>query len=100
MLKRSVPYEEVLHKALRDPAEARAYLNAALADGDMKVFLLALRDVVEAQSTVSDIAKKKKLNRENLYRILSENGNPTFSSLILILSAVGLRLTVQSIEKK
>jgi probable addiction module antidote protein len=99
MSNRSVPYEEDLYRALRNPAEAEAYINAALADGDIKVFLLALRDVIEAQSSVASIAKETKLNRENLYRILSDAGNPTISSLITILDALGLSLTVRSIQK-
>jgi DNA-binding phage protein len=40
-------YQKDLIEALKDPAEAAAYLNAALEDGDRETFLLALR-VAEA----------------------------------------------------
>ena len=71
----STPYENGLRLDLQDPAEAAAYLNAAIEDGDQQVFLLALRDVVEAQG-MTQTARAAGLNRENLYRIRSVPGNP------------------------
>ena len=47
-------YDEGLRQALADPAEAAAYLDAALAEGDMDGFLLALRDVAEARGRHTD----------------------------------------------
>ena len=37
--------------------------------------MLALRDVADAKG-ISDLAIKSGLNRGNMYRILSEKGNP------------------------
>jgi hypothetical protein len=34
------------------------------------------------------------LGRESLYRSLSEEGNPSFSTILKVLSAVGLKLSV------
>lgn len=96
MGKRSVNYEEELHKILEDPAKAQAYLNASLNDEDPRVFLLALKDVIEAQSKIGDVAKEANLSRENLYRILSKKGNPKLTSIQSVLNAVGLNLAVQS----
>ena len=87
-------YEDVLDEDLEDPAEAAGYLNACLADGDPEVFLLALRDVARAQGGVAKLAEATHLNREHLYRILSENGNPELRSLGTVLDALGLRLAV------
>ncbi len=87
-------YEEVLDEDLKDPAEAVGYLNACLEDGDPEVFLLALRDVARAQGGIAKLAEMTELNREHLYRILSENGNPAFSSLETLLDAMGFRLAV------
>ncbi|AFZ51434.1 helix-turn-helix domain-containing transcriptional regulator [Dactylococcopsis salina] len=47
-MSRTRSYKEDLLEALSDPIEAREYLNAALEDENPEVFLLALRDVVEA----------------------------------------------------
>jgi len=49
MTPRSKSYQENLLKALEDPFEAQAYLNAALEDDNPDVFLLALKDVAEAK---------------------------------------------------
>jgi len=40
-------------------------------------------------------AIKAQLNREHLYRMLSENGNPELRSLEALLDALGFRLSVE-----
>lgn len=96
MTPRSKSYQENLLKALEDPLEAQAYLNAALEDDNPEVFLLALKDVAEAKlGGMKQLADETKLNRENLYRLLSEQGNPQLTSLNAILSTLGFRLTVE-----
>ena len=93
---RSRPYKEGLLERLKDPQEAAAYLDAALEDGDTEVFLLALRDVAEARlGGMTTLAQQTGLNRETLYRTLSEKGNPELASLDKLLHAVGLRLAVE-----
>jgi len=87
-------YEDVLDEDLQDPTEAAGYLNACLKDGDPEVFFLALRDVARARGGVAKLAEVTALNREHLYRMLSENGNPEFRSLETLLDALGFRLTV------
>ena len=69
-------------------------MNAALEDIDPELFLLALRNVAEAQGGVAQLAEKAKLNRESLYKILSERGNPELKSLDALLHALGFRLAV------
>jgi len=86
-------YRESLLQALQDPQEAAEYLTAALEEGDSAVFLLALRDVADARG-MSTLATKAQLNRENLYRMLSEHGNPQLDSLTALLDALDLRLAV------
>ena len=100
MSKRFINYREALLKDLQDPREAMAYLNAALMDEDPRVFLLALKDVVDAQATMSEIAKKAQVNRENLYRMLSKNGNPKLTSIIPVLQSLGLHLSIGKAKKK
>ncbi len=94
MKKPSVKYEDGLKKALTDPDEAAAYLNAALDDGSQEVFLMALRDVADAKG-LARLARETSLNRENMYRILSERGNPQLSSLKTLLESLGLKLAVE-----
>ncbi|ENM0556853.1 DNA-binding protein, partial [Salmonella enterica] len=55
-------------------------------------FLIALRQVVEARGGIGEIAKKSGLARQNIYRALSENGNPTLTTITEITRAAGVRL--------
>lgn len=91
----SRPYRESLLKNLRNPEEAAAYLDAALEAGDRAAFLLAIKNVVDAFGGVTQISRDTGLNRENLYRVLSERGNPELNSLEKLLKALGLRLSVE-----
>lgn len=86
-------HQAYLLETLKDPKEAVAYLNAALEENDNELFLLALRNVVKAVG-FSKVAKKAKLNRENLYKMLSAKGNPELSSLWSLLKSIGLELRI------
>jgi probable addiction module antidote protein len=76
MKKRSVNYREDLMRALKNPEEAAAYINAALEEGDTRVLLTALKNVADANGGIGKLAAKTKLARESLYRMLSKKGNP------------------------
>ena len=93
---KSRDYEQDLLESLRDPEEAQAYLNAALEDGDESVFLLALRDVVEAGMGMTELAENSGRNRESLYKTLSEKGNPQLTSVRSILNTLGYRFSIES----
>ena len=98
MPKRTRDYTIGLRERLTDPGYAVEYLNAALDESESEhsetVFLLALRDVVEAQPSFSGVARLAGLNRESLYRMLSGNGNPHLRSIKFLLRSLGLKLTV------
>lgn len=94
MTKASRPYKPELLKALQDPTEAAEYLNAALEEDSNELFLLALRNVAEAHG-MKKLAVTSQLNRESMYRMLSEQGNPQLSSLTAILKQLGLKLAVE-----
>ena len=94
MGKASRSYRKELLQDLRDSGEAAGYLTAALEDGSPAVFLLALRDVAEAHG-MKRLAEGARLNRESLYRMLSDQGNPQLFSLTAVLQELGLRLAVE-----
>ena len=89
---RTVSYKDILRKKLGDPEQAAEYLTACYEEGP-EVFLVGLRDVVEAQGGVARAADLSKLNRESLYRLVSRDGNPRLSSLNSVLTALGLKVT-------
>lgn len=91
------PYSETLSDALKDPADAAAYLQAALAEEDEEGFLLALRTVAEIHG-IADVAKRAGVGRESLYKTLSEGGNPKLRTLVSVLHGVGLRLSFEPEE--
>jgi probable addiction module antidote protein len=56
--------------------------------------LLAIRAVAEAYGGLGAVAAQAGISRESLYRALSPKGNPTLKTLVAVLKAVGLRLSV------
>lgn len=84
----TLDYQEHLRVDLQNPDYAAGYLTAALEEGE-DVFLLAVRDVAQAQGGIGALATTTQLNRENLYAMLSAQGNPRLSSLKAILAQLG-----------
>lgn len=84
---------------LKDIENARLFLETALEeydeDRDIDAFKLALRYVAEAQGGITALAEKSGLNRQNLYKALSESGNPRLSTLGDIIHGLGFRLSIQ-----
>jgi probable addiction module antidote protein len=93
----TVNYNDGLLVRLQSPEYAIEYLNEALNEGSQEVFMMALRDVAKAKG-ISQIAKETDLNRESMYRMLSEKGNPNLSSLHQILNSLGLTLAIEKKE--
>ncbi|RYC11889.1 helix-turn-helix domain-containing transcriptional regulator [Ciceribacter ferrooxidans] len=83
-----------------DPELAAATLDAILADGDQGELLVTLRQMAKAFGGVTAVAKSADLNPTQLYRTLSEKGNPELRSLSALLRSMGLRLSVQPLEKQ
>jgi probable addiction module antidote protein len=97
IIKKTLSYQEQLIERLRDPEYSLAYLNECLKDNDPRVFLSALlRHVIEAQcGGLAEASKRTKLNKENLYRMLSDQGNPQIASVYKLLHCIGWKLQVQ-----
>ena len=71
-----------------------AYIAAALESGDADFVRDALGLVARARG-MSGIARKAGLNRESLYKALGETGNPEFETVMRIVRALGLTLSVR-----
>ncbi len=95
---RSEKYQDFLIEHLKDHDEAVAYLNAALEEslkGDedsRQLFLIALRNVADAQGGLGALAKKVHVGRESLYKTLSGTGNPKWHTIVSLCVAMGLSL--------
>lgn len=96
-MRKTKDYKEHLIERLQTPEDIAGYINAVIEENDVPTFLLALRDVADAQG-LGKVAEEAKLNRENVYRMLSDKGNPRLSSLFSVLYVLGLELRVQPKE--
>lgn len=94
-------YQDFLLESLKDPLEVEAYLRAAIADEDRNVFFLALKDSLDARGkTIAELSIETGLNRQNLYRMLSLEGNPQFNSIKKVLKSIGFELDIKPIKTK
>ena len=87
-----IPFDPAQH--LETEEDILYYLEAAMEGNDVKHIASALGDVARSKG-MSEIARKAGLGRQALYNALSENGNPTLETLVAVLAALGLELTVQ-----
>jgi len=88
--------KDLLSDLQSDPAYAQEYLEAACAESP-DAFLVALKDVADSQKGMKKVAIDAGVNRENLYRMLSEDGNPRLRNLTSVLEALGFRISVTRI---
>ncbi len=103
IFKAGVPYhewkiEELREELHKDRKFAVEYLKAAFESlenpEDLGGSLLMLRAVAEAYGSISAVAAQAGVTRESLYHALSPRGNPTLKTLVGVLKALNLRLTV------
>lgn len=103
MSKKTKDYEADLLERLRNVDYAAEYLNAVIEDESDKDFeehfLMALRDVAKAYGMTS-LSEQTALWRKSLYKALSKEGNPRFSTLIGLLHAMGLTFQITSQKRK
>ena len=80
---------------LRSNEDARYYLEAAADEdpGNGSLIRAALSDIARAHN-MSRLALDAGISRKGLYKALSESGNPSFSTVMRIARALGMRLRI------
>ncbi|MDM8535641.1 putative addiction module antidote protein [Desulfobacterales bacterium HSG17] len=78
---------------LNTPEEIRIFLQEVVATGDESDFIHALNTAARAIG-MTEVAKKAGVTRASLYKSLSENGNPKFSTINKVTKALGCKLAV------
>lgn len=78
---------------LKTEEDMAMYLEACLqeAGDDASFIAAALGDIARAKG-MSELARDTGLGRESLYKSLSSDGNPSFATILKVMSALGLRL--------
>ena len=80
---------------LESEEDMAAYLNVALEEGDLRLIMAVLGDIARARR-MAVVAQETGLGRESLYKSLSPEGNPEFSTVLKVVKALGFRLQVTS----
>ena len=86
---------------LRTREDMRLYVEACAEEdpGDGSLIRAALSDIARA-GNMAGLARDAGMSREGLYKALSADGNPTFSTVMRITRALGMqvRIAVPSAE--
>ena len=80
---------------LETPAHVAAYLKDAFEDGDATEIATAL-GVVARSKGIAGIARDAGVTRDALYKALSPEGNPNLKTLLGVMSAMNLKLSVET----
>ncbi len=90
------PWDAADH--LETEEDMAAYLEAALEEDDPVLISAALGDIAKAKG-MTKVAVEAGLGRESLYKSLSPNGNPEFSTVLKVVRALGLRLHATTLSE-
>jgi len=91
----TVPWDSAA--ALRTGEEIAAYIDAVLEEDDPSLLPHALGVVARARG-MTELAREIGLGRESLYKSLSSDGNPSFSTVVKVLSVLGVKLHATSAD--
>ena len=85
---------------IKTKERARLYLEACAEEdpGDGSMVRAALNDIARARN-MSRLARDAGLDRSGLYQALSEDGNPSFATVVKIMGALGLRMRIEASEQ-
>ncbi|MBT4837559.1 MAG: putative addiction module antidote protein [Methylococcales bacterium] len=76
--------------------DALEYLKIFMEENGTKGLIQGLNHLAKSKS-MTNLAKQAGLNRQSLYRTLSENGNPKLQTIDKIITALGYKLTIEKV---
>jgi len=83
---------------LQSEEEITAYLNDVFSTNDTQLIIAAIGDVARACG-MSKVAESAECGRESLYKSLSQGGNPSFETIIKVMSALGYILKPSQMQQ-
>ncbi|VAX22549.1 hypothetical protein MNBD_NITROSPINAE02-709 [hydrothermal vent metagenome] len=94
-------FDNLMLEELADDNVAREYLRACIEEDTPEEFLVSLGNVVRAErGRMSAIAEATGLGRESLYKALSGKTKARFETVMKIINALGLQLTIPDEDSK
>jgi probable addiction module antidote protein len=88
----TLPFDSAQH--LKTQQDIALYLQAVLKENDPALFCHALGQVARAKG-MTQLARETGLAREALYRALSAEGNPELATIMKVMKALDIHLSVE-----
>lgn len=83
---------------LADIDDAAAYLQIALEESaDDPTAVPRALGVIARSRNMSELARRVGMSRDGLYKALSTEGNPTWSTVVKVTNALGMRLALHKV---
>ncbi|MCG7402308.1 MULTISPECIES: addiction module antidote protein [Caballeronia] len=85
------PWDSAEHLQTED--DIAEYFDACLQEGgDDPAFIAHALGVIARARGMAQVARDSGISREGLYKALSEDGNPSFGTILKVVKALGLQL--------
>lgn len=94
-----IPWDSA--KYLDTEEDIALYMEAVMEEaGDDPDFVAHALGIVARARNMSELARKTGLTREGLYKALSGEGNPSFTTVAKVAGALGLRVSFQPVQAR
>jgi probable addiction module antidote protein len=94
MTLKTIPFD--MADALSSEEAIQEYFAQVMEDGDADEILRALSHIARARG-MSELARETGLGRESLYKTLSGGSKPRFETILKIMRALGLKISVHPV---
>ena len=88
-------WKSLSHPELRSNSTAAEYLTRAFESSEINLIIEAFSDTLRAQENVTHLAAATRMGRTILYRAFTAPHVPRFSTVLIFLNALGLRLAIR-----
>ncbi len=86
----------VFAQHVKTDKDVREYLAVQIEENGVNGLIWGLKHLAQHKG-MTQVAKDAGVNRQSLYRSLSENGNPKLETIDKIVRALGFKLTVEKL---
>lgn len=94
--------DSIMIEHLKDPAFAAEYLREHWeyrGPDKLELLLQALHRIALARG-MTEVSRQSGVSRRNLYKMFSENGNPSAKTLLVVMGALGVRMTIEQAKPR